>query len=214
MTASMAHDSRLTCERCHGIGSDDPAAGKIFWLITRLEVVDLKTNRVATEGRKLGFAIVQDIEQQAGLELVGSFGAGKTIDKTLDLHFFRGKSNRRHDGPPRRRQGLESLAALAADSSRFPRQAWSEVVSKHQECRLLRASQTVLNILHRKEYCGAFRKLSRGLKGGFARNPNPLAVPANRVASTPATVTNKRRKRRNCMATESNDLKHFSLYQS
>ena len=51
------------------------------------------------------------------LELVSDFGIGKTVDKTLDSHFFRRKSNRRHDGPPTRQPGLESLAALAADSS-------------------------------------------------------------------------------------------------
>jgi hypothetical protein len=83
--------------------------------------------------RKLGFAIVQGIKQQAGLELVSSFGIGKTVDETLNSHFFRGKSNRRHDGPPRRQMGLGSLAAPAADSSSFRRQELSEVVSNHQE---------------------------------------------------------------------------------
>jgi hypothetical protein len=106
-------------ERCHGINSDGTAAGKICSLTTRLEVIDLETNRVSTKRRKLGLAIVQNVEQQAGLELISSVGIGKTVDKTLDSHFFRGKSNRRHDEPPRRQMGLGSLAVPAADSTGF-----------------------------------------------------------------------------------------------
>jgi hypothetical protein len=71
-------------------------------LAADLDILNLKTNRVPTTRRKLYFAVVQGIKQQTGLELVGSFGIGKTIDVTMDAHFFRGKSDRRHDGPPTR----------------------------------------------------------------------------------------------------------------
>ena len=128
LTAAPALASRLTCEHSHGIGSDDTAAVKVCSLTTtQKNIVDLEANRVPAKRRKLGFAIAQWIEQQAGLELVSNFGIGKAVDETLDSHFFRGKSNRRHDGPPRRQIGLGSLAVPAADSSSFRRQESSEV---------------------------------------------------------------------------------------
>jgi hypothetical protein len=136
--------SRLTCKHCCGYvdrqkGGSQLAdcerltSDQIYSLATTPKIVDLEANRMPAVRRKLGFAVVQGVEQQAGLELVRRIRIGKTVDKTLDSHFFRGKSNRRHDGPPRRQMGLGSLAAPAADSSSFRRQELSEVVSNHQE---------------------------------------------------------------------------------
>jgi hypothetical protein len=90
---------------------------QIFYLATTPEIIDLKTNRMSTLRRKLHFTIVQGIEQQTGLELISHFRIGKTVDEALDSHFFRGKSYRRHDGPPRRHLGLGSLAGPTVDSS-------------------------------------------------------------------------------------------------
>ena len=67
-----AIDSRVYCERCHGIGSDDPA-GKIFWLTTRLDVIDLKTNRVATEGAEAWF------RNRLAHQTTGRFGIGPQL---------------------------------------------------------------------------------------------------------------------------------------
>ena len=137
--------ARLACKHCSGYvdrqkGSCQLAdcerltSDLICSLSTTPKIVGLEANRMPAVRRKLGFAVVQGVEQQAGLELVSNVGIGKTVDKTLDSHFFRGKSNRSHDGPPRRQMGPGSLAVPAADSSSFRRQELSEVVSNHQEC--------------------------------------------------------------------------------
>ena len=118
-----ATESRLTCEHCHGTDCKEMIAGEICLLNTAIEVFDLETNRVPTKWRKLRFAIVQGIEQQAGLKLVSNVWIRETVDETLDSHFFQRKSNRRHDWPPRRRQGSRSLAALSSDSSNL--QYWN-----------------------------------------------------------------------------------------
>lgn len=107
---------------------------RICYLAATSEVVDLKTNRVSTLWRKLAFAIVQRIKQQASLELVSSFRIGKAINETLDSYFFGGKSNGCHDRPPKSQHGSESLAVLTNDSSGFRRQPSSIVVSYHWKC--------------------------------------------------------------------------------
>jgi hypothetical protein len=75
---------------------------------------------------------------------------------------------------------------------------------------MLSRRQSLLNILDPKENCGAFRKLLRVLKGDFARAPNPFPIFTNRVARTPAPITNKDGESRNCMTTESNNVQHLS----
>jgi hypothetical protein len=144
LKSTISVSSRLTCERCHGHGYEQTAGGKVACgqfvvsgqldsLVTLLELIGLKTNGVPTTRRELGFAIVQSIKQQTGLELISNFRAGKAVDETMDLYFFQGKSNRRHDAPPRRHLGFRSLAVLAADSSGFRLQASSELLSIRQE---------------------------------------------------------------------------------
>jgi hypothetical protein len=124
--------SRLACKHCCASAGrqkgGSPLAdckrltsNQICSLPTTPKIVDLEANRMPAVRRKLGFAIVQGIKQQTGLELISSVRIGKTVDKTLDAHFFQGKSNYRHDRPPRRQMGLGSLAVLAADSSCFRR---------------------------------------------------------------------------------------------
>lgn len=134
---------------------------QICSLSTRLEIIDFETNRVPSERGKPGFAIVQDIKQQACLELVRNFGAGKTVDKTLDSYFFQRKSNRRHGRPPRRQMGLESLAVPAADSSGFWRRESSEVVSNHRD--RIKPAPKHLSLV---KQLGAVRKNSADLRGG------------------------------------------------
>jgi hypothetical protein len=130
LKSTISVSSRLTCERCHGHGYEQTADGKgacdqflvsgqIGYLVAMFELIGLKTNGVPTTRRELGFAIVQSVKQQTGLELISNFRAGKAVDETMDLYFFQGKSNPRHDAPPRRQLGFRSLAVLAADSSGF-----------------------------------------------------------------------------------------------
>lgn len=146
MMSSLHKNQRLHLlfELCHGRGYEQQADEKatrtqivaskqIGSLGTMLELVELKTNGASTAGRKLSFAIIQNVKQQARLELIGNVRAGKAVDKSVDSHFFKGKSIRRHDEPPRRQMGLESLAVPTADSSRFQLQASSELVCIHKE---------------------------------------------------------------------------------
>ena len=125
MTATP--ESRLLCDHCHGHGYEDTAAGKVACgkcqptsdicsLGTTFEVVDLKTYGVPGTRRELGFAIVHGIKQKACLELIGNVRIVKAVDETLDSHFFRGKSNRCHEGPPKRLNGSESLAVRFNES--------------------------------------------------------------------------------------------------
>jgi len=95
-----------------------------------LEIFHFETNRVPAARRELGFAVVQRIKQQTGLKLVGYVRTAETVDKTLDSHFFRGKSNGCHYVPPERRDGLGSLAVLPIDPSRFRRQHASATIRK------------------------------------------------------------------------------------
>jgi hypothetical protein len=67
--------------------------------------------------RKFGLAIVEGIEQKAGLELIGGFGIGEAIDETTDAHFVNGNAGCRHDGPLGGLYRLGSLAAVLRDSS-------------------------------------------------------------------------------------------------
>jgi hypothetical protein len=77
---------------------------------------------------------------------------------------------------------------------------------------MLSRRQSFFNILDPDENCGRFRKLSRALKGYFARIPNPFSTFADHVATTPAAGTDKGRERRNCEVPESNDVQHLRLH--
>ena len=134
----------LTCERCRAYGYKRAAEEKaafeqstisvqIVSLCTGTELIGLKTNGMPTTRRKFSFAIVQHIKQQARLELISNVRAGKAVDETVDSHFVQGKSIRRHDWPPRRQLGFESLAVPTANSSSCHPQVLLEAVGSHRE---------------------------------------------------------------------------------
>jgi hypothetical protein len=86
-------------------------------LSARPEVVRIHVDWLYSEWRIFGLALVQVIVHKASLKLVSLVGTYELVNGIMNTDLLERHSDYRHDKPPRRLNGTESLAVPANESS-------------------------------------------------------------------------------------------------